>query len=80
MPNTYTELRTGSKNTIVVVRNITAYPQILRKKTPVAQAVATTAVPEPPAETRLLEGADKPQDPHTPKLRLDRDRGSYSKN
>ena len=30
--------------------------------------MATTAVPEPPAGTRLLVGTDKPQDPHTPKL------------
>ena len=66
--NMYTELRTGSKNAIVVVRNSTAYPQTLRRKTPAAWAVATTAVPELPAETRLPEGADEPQDPHTPKL------------
>ena len=36
MQNAYTELRTGSKNAIVVVRNSTAYPQTLKKKTPVA--------------------------------------------
>ena len=54
--NKYMELRTGSKNAIVVVRNSTAYPQTLKKKTPVTQAVAATAVPELPAETRLLEG------------------------
>ena len=36
MQNTYTELRTSSKNVIVVVRNSTAYPQTLKKKTPVA--------------------------------------------
>ena len=34
-----------------------------------ARAVATTGVPEPCcAETRLLEGEDEPQSPHTPKL------------
>ena len=54
--NTYTELRTGSKNSIVVVRNSTAYPQTLKKKTPVAQAMAATAVSEPLAKTQLLEG------------------------
>ena len=36
MQNAYTELRTGSKNAVVVVRNSTAYPQTLKKKTPVA--------------------------------------------
>ena len=34
--NEYMELRTGSKNTTVLVRNSTAYPQTPRKKTPVA--------------------------------------------
>ena len=32
------------------------------------RAVAATVVPELPAETRLLEGVDEPQGPHTPKL------------
>ena len=32
--NTYTELRKGSKNAVVVVWNNTAYPQTLQKKTP----------------------------------------------
>ena len=36
MQNAYMELKTGSKNTVVVVRNSTAYPQSLKKKTPVA--------------------------------------------
>ena len=35
MQNTYTELRKGSKKVVVVVRNHTAYPQTLQKKTPV---------------------------------------------
>ena len=34
--NAYMELRTGSKNAVVVVRNSMAYPQTLKKKTPVA--------------------------------------------
>ena len=67
MQNVYTELRKGSKNAVVVVRNSTAYPQT-HKKTPVARTVAATAVPELLAETRLPEGADEPQGPHTPKL------------
>ena len=45
-----------------------AYPQTLKKKTPVARAVAVIVVPDLPAETRLPEGVDKPQGPHTPKL------------
>ena len=56
MQNAYTELRKGSKNTVVVVRNSMAYPQTLKKKTLVATAVATTVEPELPVETRLPEG------------------------
>ena len=37
--NMYRELRQDSKNAVVVVRNSTAYPQTLCKKTPVARAV-----------------------------------------
>ena len=68
MQNVYTELRKGSKNAVMVVRNSTAYPQTLKKKTLVARAVAATAVLEPLVETRLQEGEDEPQSPHTPKL------------
>ena len=68
MQNAYTELRKGNKNAVMMVKNSTAYPQTLKKETLVARAVTTTVVPEPMAETRLLEGADKPQGPHTPKL------------
>ena len=45
--NAYTKLRKGSKNVIVVVRNSTAHPQTLKKKTLVARAVEVTQVPEP---------------------------------
>ena len=45
--NAYMELCSGSKNVTVGVRNSTAYPQILRKKTPVVRAVAVTWVSEP---------------------------------
>ena len=56
MQNVYTELRKGSKNAVVVVRNSMAYPQTHKKKTPVARAVATTAVPEPQAEIQVVRG------------------------
>ena len=66
--NTYTELRQGSKKAVMVVRNNTAYSQILWKKTLVVRSVAALPVPEPPKEVQLLEGADEPQDPHVPRL------------
>ena len=62
--NAYIELWTGIKNVILVVRNSTAYPQMLQKKAPVARAVAVTAVPEMPSEIKVQEGEDGPQDPH----------------
>ena len=68
MQNAYMELRTGSKNTVVVVRNSTAYPQTLKKKTPVAWAVAATMVPEPLATTNLPEGVEELHSPQTPEL------------
>ena len=37
--NAYTELRKGSKDVIVVVRNSLAYPQMLGKKTPIVRTV-----------------------------------------
>ena len=52
----------------MVVRSSTAYPQTLKKKTPVARVVAATAVPGPLVETRLPEGEDESQSPHTPEL------------
>ena len=42
--NAYAELRKGSKNAVVVVRNSTAYPQTFWKKAPMARAVATITV------------------------------------
>ena len=64
----YTELQKGSEYVVVVVRNSTAYPQMLQKKAPVATAVTVTTVPEIPPEIRVQEGEDEPQDPHQPNL------------
>ena len=50
----YTELRKGSRNVIMVVRNSMAYPQTLKKKTPVVRAVEVTWVPEPLVQTGLM--------------------------
>ena len=47
-----------------------AYSQTLQKKTPVARAVAALPVPKPPEEVQLLEGADEPQNSHTPRLTI----------
>ena len=57
-------------NTVVVVRNSTAYPQTLKKKTPVAQAVAATMVPEPPVMIDLPEGVVEPHSLQALKLTI----------
>ena len=66
--NVYTELRQGSKKAVVVVRNSTAYPQTLWKKTMVARVVIATPLPRPPMEVQLQEEGNEPQNPHAPKL------------
>ena len=65
MQNAYTELRTGRKNAVVVVRNSTAYLHTLKKKTLVAQAVVATAVPELLVMTNLPEGGGASQSSNT---------------
>ena len=45
-----------------------AYHQMLKKKAPVARAVAATVVPETLPETGVQEGEDGPQDSHPPNL------------
>ena len=59
--NAYTELRKGSTNAVVVVRNSRAYPHSLKKKTSVARVMATTVVLELPVETKLLEEEMSPR-------------------
>ena len=66
--NAYTELRKGSKNVIMVVRNSMTYPQTLRKKTPVVRAVMVTQVPEPPVQTGLTEASEEDHSHQMPKL------------
>ena len=63
--NTYTELRKGSKEAAVVLRNSRTYSQTLQKKTPVARVVAALPEPEPPEGEQLLERADEAHDSHT---------------
>ena len=59
--NMYTELWQGSKKEVVVVRNSTAYPQILQKKAPVSRAVLVTPLPESPVTAQLQEGGMSPR-------------------
>ena len=57
--NIYSELCSGSKNVAAVVRNSMAYPQTLRKKTPLVGAVAVTWLPDPPVPTGLTEASEE---------------------
>ena len=65
--NTYTELRQGSKKAVMVVRNNTAYSQILQKKTLVARAVAALLVwPNPLKKCSCWRGLMCPRIPIPP--------------
>ena len=70
MQNTYTELRKGSKKVVVVVWNHTAYPQTLRKKTPVARAIPIQLLPKTPKPGSLPVPDEVCPDPQTPKLTI----------
>ena len=70
LQNMYTELRKGSKKVIVVVQNNTAYPQTLRKETPVARAMAVQLVPNIPKPGSLQVQDEVCPDPQTPKLTI----------
>ena len=68
--NTYTELRKGGKKAVVVVWNNTAYPQTLRKKTPMARAMYVLPAPEPLKPKSLQVEGNASSDLHTPKLTI----------
>ena len=70
MQNTYTELRKGSKKVIVVAWNHTAYPQTLRKKTPMVRAIPIQLLPKTPKPESLLIPEEVCPDPQTPKLTI----------
>ena len=70
MQNTYTELRKGSKKAVVVVRNHTAYPQTLWKRTPVVRAMPIQLLPENPKPGSLPIPDEVCPDPQTPKLTI----------
>ena len=69
--HSYTKLRKGSKNVTIVVRNSMAYPQTLKKKTPVAKAVEVTWVPEPPVQTGLTGAMGEDSSHQMPKLTVE---------
>ena len=54
----------------MVVWNNTAYPQTLRKKTPLARAISVLPVPEPPKPESLQVEDNTYSDLHTPKLMI----------
>ena len=68
--NMDTELRKGSTKAVVVVQNNTAYPQTLRKKTPVARAISVLPVPEPPEPKSLQVKDNANPGLHIPKLTI----------
>ena len=57
----YTEMTTGSKRVVVVVRNMTATPIMLKKNTPVARVVANNAVPNAQVLLGMVKQLDAAQ-------------------
>ena len=78
--NMYTELRQGSKNAVMVVRNSMAYLQTLCKKTPVARAVVGNPVLGLPMESQLQEGETSPRILTPPNLLFGKGMESYLMN
>ena len=70
MQNIYTELRKGSKKVVVVLRNNTAYPQTLWKKTTVARAMAVQPEPNIPGPGSLQVQDEVCSNPQTPKMTI----------
>ena len=70
--NAYTELHSGSKNVTVVVRNSTAYPQVLRKKTPVVRAIVATHVSKPLVQMGTMKASGKDQGLQTVKQKQEK--------
>ena len=70
MQNMYTEMIKGSKKVVVVVRNHTAYPKTLWKKTPVTRAIPIQLLPKTTKPGSLLVPDKVCPDPQTPKLTI----------
>ena len=68
--NAYTELCNDSKNNPVVMTNSMAYPQTLKKRTPVVRTVVATWVPEPPMQPGKIETLDGVQGLQMSKLTM----------
>ena len=75
MQNMYTEVRKGSKKAVVVVRNHTAYPQTLRKKTPVARMIPVQLVPGASEPDSLPDQKEVCPNQQTSKLMIRQRRG-----
>ena len=60
----------GEQNIVMVVRNSMAYPQTLRKKTPVVRAVKVTQLPEPLVQTGSTGVLGEDHNHQMPKLTM----------
>ena len=64
------ELCKGSKEVTVVVKNSTAYPQMLRKSTPVARAIMVTEILELTVLSRLMKVPEENPEHQAPRLTM----------
>ena len=69
--NTYTEMHNGSKSITIMIRNGTAYPQVLRKRIPVARVVAANHMPEVQMQPGMMDALDEVQGIQTLKMTIE---------
>ena len=66
--NAYTEMCNDSKSVTIMVRNGMAFPQMLKKKIPVARLVAANYMPEAQMQPVIMEALDEVQGIQTRKM------------
>ena len=69
--NTYTKICNGSKSVTIVVRNVMAYPQTMKKKIPVARVAAANWVPEAQMCPGMIDVLDEVWDIQTLRMTME---------
>ena len=68
--NAYTKMYNDSKSVTVMVRNSMAYPQILKKKIPMARVVAANLVSESHMWPGMIDVLDMAQGVQAPRMTM----------
>ena len=71
MLNTYTEMTTGLKQVVVMVKNLTVAPIIIAKGVRITQVIAANAIPQVGVSPGILEKLDKMQGIQTSRMSVE---------